>query len=138
MFYFMESPFFDRTSTNQSVVTQNAGIPEREYAFLSTRKKFEHALSNLVGLQYVVANDPLESNIKVDGPNGPEQADIWVIRKQYRSKTEGKDDDISIRGYYYIMNQTIYQAPSVANVLAYRMVSQSGRTLILQRLTWLS
>lgn len=69
-----------------------------------------------------MAHDPLESNAKFKGPNGEEQADVWVIRQQYRHKTEGKDDDVTVTGYYYIMNQAIFQAPSVANVMNYRLV----------------
>jgi hypothetical protein len=59
-----------------------------------------------------------------DGPNGPEKSTVWVIRKQNR---EGPTDrDVTVLGYYYIVNDVIYQAPSVAGILNYRMVSYFG------------
>lgn len=107
-------------SGNQSLFTQWAGTPNQN-DILGTRAKFEANLRHQRGIQYVVQHDPLEEKVMVDGPNGRENSNVWVIRKQNR---ENEDDrSVTVLGYYYIVNDVIYQAPSVANVLNYRMVS---------------
>ncbi|KAL2426502.1 Mediator of RNA polymerase II transcription subunit 6 [Exophiala dermatitidis] len=120
LFYFATSPFFDQVSGNQSLFTQWAGTPNQN-DILGTRAKFEANLRHQRGIQYVVQHDPLEEKVMVDGPNGRENSNVWVIRKQNR---ENEDDrSVTILGYYYIVNDVIYQAPSVANVLNYRMLN---------------
>jgi mediator of RNA polymerase II transcription subunit 6 len=90
---------------------------------LGTRAKFEANLRLQRGVQYVVEHDPLEQKATFDGPNGPENTNVWVIRKQNRH-SDG-DDGVTVLGYYYIVNNVIYQAPSVASILNNRMVSQT-------------
>ena len=120
LFYFATSPFFDQVSGNQSLITQWVGTPNQN-DILGTRAKFEANLRHQRGIQYVVEHDPLEENVTLDGPNGPEKSNVWVIRKQNR-ETES-DSGVTTLGYYYIVNDVIYQAPPVASVLNYRMVS---------------
>ncbi|KIX96791.1 uncharacterized protein Z520_07511 [Fonsecaea multimorphosa CBS 102226] len=120
LFYFATSPFFDHVSGNQSLFTQWAGTPNQN-DILGTRAKFEANLRHQRGIQYVVEHDPLEEQVVLDGPNGPEKSNVWVIRKQNR-ETE-RDDSITVLGYYYIVNNVIYQAPSVASVLNYRLLN---------------
>ncbi|OQV05116.1 hypothetical protein CLAIMM_09908 [Cladophialophora immunda] len=120
LFYFATSPFFDHVSGNQSLFTQWAGTPNQN-DILGTRAKFEANLRHQRGIQYVVEHDPLEEQVVFDGPNGPEKSNVWVIRKQNRES--GRDDGITVLGYYYIVNNVIYQAPSVASVLNYRLLN---------------
>jgi mediator of RNA polymerase II transcription subunit 6 len=120
LFYFATSPFFDQVSGNQSLFTQWAGTPNQN-DILGTRAKFEDNLRHQRGIQYVVEHDPLEEKVMIDGPNGPEQSNVWVIRKQNRE--DETDNGVTVLGYYYIVNDVIYQAPSVASVFNYRMVS---------------
>lgn len=88
---------------------------------LGTRQKFEANLRHQRGLQYVIQHDPLEEKVLVDGPNGREQSNVWVIRKQHRENES--DSGVSVLGYYYIVNDVIYQAPSVASIFNYRMLN---------------
>ncbi|KAL2419786.1 Mediator of RNA polymerase II transcription subunit 6 [Exophiala dermatitidis] len=120
LFYFATSPFFDQVSGNQSLFTQWAGTPNQN-DILGTRAKFEANLRHQRGIQYVVEHDPLEEKVLVDGPNGRENSNVWVIRKQNRENED--DSSVTVLGYYYIVNDVIYQAPSVANVLNYRMLN---------------
>ena len=120
LFYFAASPFFDQVSGNQSLYTQWVNTPNQN-DILGTRAKFEANLQHQRGIQYVVEHDPLEKHVMVEGPNGPEPSNVWVIRKQDRQNE--RDDGITVLGYYYIVNSTIYQAPSVASVLNNRLVS---------------
>ncbi|KIW97365.1 uncharacterized protein Z519_02757 [Cladophialophora bantiana CBS 173.52] len=120
LFYFATSPFFDHVSGNQSLFTQWAGTPNQN-DILGTRAKFEANLRHQRGIQYVVEHDPLEEQVVFDGPNGPEKSNVWVIRKQNRENE--RDDSITVLGYYYIVNNVIYQAPSVASVLNYRLLN---------------
>lgn len=120
LFYFAASPFFDQVSGNQSLFTQWVNTPNQN-DILGTRAKFENNLRNQRGIQYVVEYDPLESHAMADGPNGPEPSNVWVIRKQNRENE--RDDGVTVLGYYYIVNNIIFQAPSVASVLSNRLVS---------------
>ncbi|OAP61289.1 hypothetical protein AYL99_03490 [Fonsecaea erecta] len=120
LFYFATSPFFDHVSGNQSLFTQWAGTPNQN-DILGTRAKFEANLRHQRGIQYVVEHDPLEEQVILDGPNGPERSNVWVIRKQNRENE--REDGFTVLGYYYIVNNVIYQAPSVASVLNYRLLN---------------
>jgi len=119
LFYFATSPFFDQLSSNQDLVSQWGGTPE-ESSMIGTRAVYEGNLRKRRGIQFVIVLDPLESKAIVQGPHGPEPSNVWVIRKQLR---EGETDNrVTILDYYYIVDDVIYQSPSVAGVLACRMV----------------
>lgn len=121
LFYFAQSPFFDRQSSNSSVFQQ--ALSDYRFAhWLNTRENFETQLRRLSGLEYVVAYDPLAMNIQVDGPNGMEFSNVWVIKKQDRAKRAGQEDQVTVLAFYYIVGDAIYQAPSVAKILTNRMV----------------
>jgi len=89
LFYFAQSPFFDRQSSNSSVF-QQALSDYRFGHWLNTRESFEAQLRRLSGLEYVVALDPLAMNVQIDGPNGKEFSNVWVIKKQDRVKRAGQ------------------------------------------------
>jgi mediator of RNA polymerase II transcription subunit 6 len=127
LFYFAQSPFFDRQSNNQSVFSQSVGNPSLE-PFLNTRQTFEERLAERPGIEYVVAHDPLETNTFVDGPDGPVQSNVWIIRKQERTKGSYRDgkleeDGIMPLANYHIVNQAIYQSPSLLKILTNRMAT---------------
>ncbi|KAK5064882.1 hypothetical protein LTR84_000716 [Exophiala bonariae] len=120
LFYFATSPFFDQVSGNQSLLTQWVGTPNQN-DILGTRQKFESHLRHQRGTQYVVEHDPLEAKVFIDGANGREPSNVWVIRKQHRENES--DSGVTPLGYYYIVNDVIYQAPPIASVLDYRMLN---------------
>ena len=121
LFYFAQSPFFDRQSSNSSVFQQ--ALSDYRFAqWLNTRESFEAQLRRLSGLEYVVAYDPLALNVQIDGPNGKDFSNIWVIKKQDRVKRAGQDDQVTVLAFYYIVGDAIYQAPSVAKIMTNRMV----------------
>lgn len=66
------------------------------------------------GLEYVVAYDPLQMNVRVDD----QQSNVWVIRKQNR---KGRNDTTPL-GTYYIVGDCVYMSPSVLNVISSRLV----------------
>ena len=121
LFYFAQSPFFDRQSSNSSVFQQ--ALSDYRFAhWLNTRESFEAQLRRLSGLEYVVAYDPLALNVQIDGPNGKDFSNVWVIKKQDRVKRAGQDDQVTVLAFYYIVGDAIYQAPSVAKIMTNRMV----------------
>jgi hypothetical protein len=123
LFYFALSPFFDRQSNNQSVFSQSLGNPALEH-LLNTRQSFEARLSERPGIEYVVAHDPLASNTFVEGPEGQVQSNVWVIRKQEREKRSPPEADIvTPLMNYHIVNQAIYQSPSLLKILTNRMAT---------------
>src|SRR2546421_4128250 len=125
LFYFAQSPFFDRQSNNSSVFQQ--ALSDYRFAhWLNTRESFEAQLRRISGLEYVFAYDPLAMNIQIDGPNGKEFSNVWVIKKQERAKRAGQEDQVTVLGFYYIVGDAIYQAPSVAKILTNRMVYQNS------------
>lgn len=73
------------------------------------------------GIQYVVDQDPMEDEVFVDGPNGRERSMIWVIKKLNRKRA--RTNDIEVLGYYYIIDDTIYQAPNMFKILEYRLMN---------------
>ncbi len=119
LWYFAQSPFFDPTSQNGELIAQYGGTPQ-EGKLLGSKQGWHHQLSLRRGVSYIVLYDPIESNTRIDGPNGKEQANTWVIRKQQTDEPGQKDT--KVLGYYFIMNDAIYEAPSVASILSTRMV----------------
>ena len=91
--------------------------------WLNTRESFEAQLQRLSGLEYVVAYDPLKMNVQIDSPTGGKEfSNVWVIKKQQRAKRAGQEDLVTVLAFYYIVGDAIYQAPSVAKVMANRLV----------------
>ena len=75
------------------------------------------------GISYIVHHDPIESNAQFEGPQGKEQSNVWVIRKQQRDEPQD-DGSVRVLGYYFILNDAIYEAPSMASILSTRMVRE--------------
>jgi mediator of RNA polymerase II transcription subunit 6 len=61
-------------------------------------------------------------NVQIDGPNGKELSNVWVIKKQDRVKRVGQEDQVTVLAFYYIVGDAIYQAPSVAKIMTNRLV----------------
>ena len=116
LFYFAESPFFDKTSNNSALFTQ-ATMNPTFFPFIETREAFEGRLNTMQGLQFVVAFDPLQAAAQSDTRFAHEPSNVWVIRKQNRRK-----DDVSVISTYFIVGDCIYMAPSVASVVGNRIV----------------
>ena len=120
LWYFAQSPFFEKTSQNQELITQYGGTP-LEGRFLGTKKGWHDQLRMRRGVSYVVHHDPIETNTQFDGPKAKEQSNVWVIRKQRRDEPQD-ESSVRVLGYYFILNDAIYEAPSMASVLSTRMV----------------
>ncbi|KAI5865565.1 MED6 mediator sub complex component-domain-containing protein [Durotheca rogersii] len=114
LFYFAESPFFDRTSNN-AVLTSQAMFNPTMFHLIQTRELFEGRLREMSGLEFIVAQEPAEM---APGTG----TGVWVIRKQTRRKRE-PEDDISVHATYYVNGENIYMAPTLADILSYRMVT---------------
>ena len=114
LYYFSDSPFFDRTSNN-AIIWQQCNITEPEV--ISTRENFTARLMSMSGLEFVVVQEP-----EITGPGAG--TGVWVIRKQTRRKRPGQEDEIIPHASYYVVDPYIYMAPTVAAVLSSRMVSE--------------
>lgn len=113
LFYFAESPFFDRTSNNAVLYNQAMFNPNMNM-LVATREAFEGRLKEMSGLEYVVAQEPAEM--------GPGMGTgVWVIHKQTRRKRD-PEDEITVHAAYYIVGENIYMAPTLADILSFRMV----------------
>ena len=113
--YFAASPFFDAMSNNATLTTQALNNPNMFY-IIQTRADFEARLKTMQGLEFMVTHDPSENDTKI--PN----SGVWVIRKQIRKKRQGMPDDITPINSYYVVNENVYMAPSVVNIIGSRMV----------------
>lgn len=112
LFYFAKSPFFERTSDNAIIFNQALANPNMHH-LIHTREAFESHLKTMSGLQFVVAEEPAET--------GPGMGTgVWVIRKQTRHRRYS--EDITAHAYYFIVGENIYMAPTMADVLAARIV----------------
>ncbi|KAJ3575653.1 hypothetical protein NPX13_g3962 [Xylaria arbuscula] len=113
LFYFAESPFFDPTSNN-AVLASQAMFNPAMFHLIQTREAFEGRLREMSGLEFIVAQEPAET-----APGSG--TGVWVIRKQTRRKRD-PEDEITIHATYYIVGENIYMAPTLAQILSFRMV----------------
>ncbi|KAI6782422.1 Mediator of RNA polymerase II transcription subunit-like protein [Emericellopsis cladophorae] len=114
LFYFAESPFFERTSNNQVIFSQAMTNPH-EFWRIQTREAFESSLREMSGLEFIVGEEPAES--------GPGMGTgVWVIRKQVRRKIAGDEDQTTILSSYFIVGEHIYQAPKLGDILSSRLL----------------
>jgi mediator of RNA polymerase II transcription subunit 6 len=112
--YFAASPFFDATSNNRVLTLQAESNPHM-MQFVDTRAAMEEKLRTMSGLEYMVAEAPAEM--------GPGMGTgVWVIRKQTRRKAVGGPDEITIHQTYFVVGEHVYQAPTLGDVLASRLV----------------
>ncbi|KAK0720008.1 mediator of RNA polymerase-like protein II transcription subunit 6 [Lasiosphaeris hirsuta] len=117
LYYFAQSPFFDKTSNNEIVFQQGLNNPNMAQ-FLATRELFEGRLRSMSGLEFIVAQEPGES-----GPGAG--TGVWVINKQTRRKRQGEDDEIVVHATYFIVGENIYMAPSLADIISARIATVS-------------
>ncbi|KAG5182507.1 MED6 mediator sub complex component-domain-containing protein [Tribonema minus] len=102
--YFALSPFYDRTSNNELCRMQ--GLTDHVAA-----------MQTMTGIEYVVEELPPETDELPEPGAPPQPRHLMVIKKQYRkSKTQAE-----VRGVYYIMDGTIYQAPSALALITSRL-----------------
>lgn len=115
--YFSESPYFDATSNNATIMTQATHNPALFY-LIQTREAFEARLRTMQGLEFMVVHDPSENGTKLD------HSGVWVIRRQLRRKRAGTEDEVTPISSYYVVGENIYMASSLGNVLGARLVRQ--------------
>jgi len=129
LFYFRESPFYDKTSNNE-VLYQQGLHNQTMMQFLETRERFERRLREMSGLEFVVAQEPAET---APGTG----TGVWVINKQTRRKRQGEEDEISVHGTYFLVGENVYMAPTLADIISMRLVcSPSPSTLSLRSDTY--
>ncbi|KAJ8123140.1 hypothetical protein ONZ43_g839 [Nemania bipapillata] len=97
LFYFAESPFFDKTSNNAVLANQAIYNPNM-FHLIQTREAFEGRLKEMSGLEFIVAQEPAET---APGTG----TGVWVIRKQTRKKRE-PEDEITVHAAYYLTATT--------------------------------
>ncbi|KAK4236234.1 MED6 mediator sub complex component-domain-containing protein [Achaetomium macrosporum] len=117
LYYFAQSPFYDKTSNNEVVFQQGLNNPNMT-PFLATRELFEGRLKTMSGLEFIVAQEPAET-----GPGAG--TGVWVINKQTRRKRQGEEDEITVHAVYFMVGDSIYMAPSLADILSSRIASLS-------------
>ncbi|TQS37685.1 hypothetical protein Golomagni_01830 [Golovinomyces magnicellulatus] len=115
LFYFAQSPFFDRTSNN-AVLFNQAMFNPNMMPLIQTREAFEGRLKAMTGLEFMVAQEPAEM---APGTG----TGVWVIRKQTRRKTQSGDSEVTVHSSYFVVGENIYMAPSAADVIASRALS---------------
>ncbi|KAL2264298.1 hypothetical protein VTK26DRAFT_7903 [Humicola hyalothermophila] len=125
LYYFAQSPFYDKTSNNEVVFQQGLNNPNMTQ-YLATRESFEGRLKTMSGLEFIVAQEPAET-----GPGAG--TGVWVINKQTRRKRQGEEDEIIVHGSYFIVGENIYMAPSLADIISSRiaLISSSVAKMLL-------
>ncbi|KAG7289503.1 hypothetical protein NEMBOFW57_005874 [Staphylotrichum longicolle] len=116
LFYFAQSPFYDRTSNNEVLFQQGLNNPNMT-PYLATRELFEGRIKTMSGLEFIVAQEPAET-----GPGAG--TGVWVINKQTRRKRQG-EDEIIVHGTYFVNGENIYMAPSMGDVISSRLAAIS-------------
>ncbi|KAH6892340.1 putative MED6 mediator sub complex component [Thelonectria olida] len=118
LFYFAESPFFERTSNNAVIMSQ-AMNNMAMYHYIQTREAFEARLKTMSGLEFIVGEEPAEM---APGTG----TGVWVIRKQTRRKRYDEDDEVLVHASYFVVGENIYQAPNFSDILASRLMTISS------------
>lgn len=117
LFYFAESPFFERTSNN-AVIMNQAMNNMAMYHYIQTREAFEARLKTMAGLEFIVGEEPAEM---APGTG----TGVWVIRKQTRRKRYDDVDEVFVHASYFVVGENIYMAPNFSDILASRLVTSS-------------
>jgi mediator of RNA polymerase II transcription subunit 6 len=99
--YFSESPFFDRTSNNQTVKMQS----QFQEGYQANSMTIESELKKLVGVEFLILHR--------------REPDFWIIRKQNRKGP----DTVEPLADYFIIGANVYMAPTVKDVVSSRLVS---------------
>lgn len=97
--YFALSQFYDRTCTNEQLRMQT------RFTTASAGGQSAVRLEDMVGVEYVVH--------KVVAPR------LYVIHKRLRHD----QTDVDVLASYYVLDSTIYQAPSLLSLLKCRLTS---------------
>ncbi|KAK3939554.1 MED6 mediator sub complex component-domain-containing protein [Diplogelasinospora grovesii] len=118
LYYFAQSPFYDKTSNNEVVFQQGLNNPNMT-PYLATRELFEGRLKAMSGLEFIVAQEPAETN-----PGAG--TGVWVINKQTRRKRQGEEDEIVVHATYFIVGENIYMAPALADIISSRIATISS------------
>ncbi|KAK2019619.1 MED6 mediator sub complex component [Colletotrichum eremochloae] len=114
LFYFAESPFFDRQSNN-AVITNQAMFNPALLKNLATREAFEGELDKMSGLEFRVLHAPADM---VTGTG------VWTIVKQMRQKNPDRNRmEARPLAYYFVVGENIYQAPTLGDILSSRIES---------------
>ncbi|GAK62149.1 MED6-domain-containing protein [Moesziomyces antarcticus] len=105
MAYFATSPFFDRRSNNEQIRMQNIANGIQNLTGGMGARQEEQELKRFTGLEFVLvhARPPL----------------CFVIQKRWRTSPT----ETTPLAAYYIVNDSIYQAPDMYSVLATRLQS---------------
>lgn len=120
--YFAASPFFDWTTKNGSEIKQCQQDPYG-WQWSHNRKAFEQSIASRNGQEYMIVEG---EGMEFDKEGKPVKGGVWVIRKQERRKGADKGKDaLETLATYYIVGESVYQAPSVGDILGTRLLSAS-------------
>ena len=112
-----ESPFFDHTSKN-GLLWDQAWDNGQIFEICRRRETLEARLRSMNGLEFMIVGEPQPSPDPALGLD----TGIWIIRKQERRKRQGKEDEITVLGTYYLVGENMYQAPSVYDIVGNHLV----------------
>ncbi|KAK7935106.1 hypothetical protein PG985_000601 [Apiospora marii] len=118
LWYFASSPFYDKTCNN-AVLFQQAQFNPTMVQYVESREALEGRLKTMSGLEFMVAEQPA-----VTGPGYG--TGVWVIRKQTRRKNSDQEDTVEIHATYYVVGDNIIMAPTLADILTFRMTTISS------------
>lgn len=105
MAYFATSPFFDRRSNNEQIRMQNIANGTQNLIGGMGAKQEEQELKRFTGLEFVLVH--------------AQPPACFVIQKRWRTSPT----DTTTLSAYYIINDSIYQAPDMYSLLASRLQS---------------
>ncbi|GAB7340855.1 hypothetical protein MBLNU457_7216t1 [Dothideomycetes sp. NU457] len=115
--YFKESPFCDPMSKNYTQFAQAFDNPQL-FAQCANRQELERILRERPGLEHMIVGEPQPTTDPSEGPD----TGVWVIRKQDR-KRQPRGDELTTVGTHFIVNENIYQAPAVYDVVGNHLIS---------------
>jgi len=132
--YFSETPFFDHTSNN-GLFFKQAETNISLHQLVHDRRALENRLRQAPGVEYAIVGEP--QPVLGAGVQPGQKSNVWVLRKQerlrdvpeelerqnVRATPDNRFPATETQGTYFIVNENVYQAPSVADVVGSRMLS---------------
>lgn len=136
--YFYESRFFDHSTKNGLFMSQ-AASNFAQWEISNNRKAFEDNLRQRPGLEYMIVGEPQLVADKALAAQGVKTG-IYVIRKQDRQRAQTNASqrnpapgvlfegvwEVTTLATYFIAGINVYQAPSVFDAVANRLLSAAS------------
>ncbi|KAK5163642.1 Mediator of RNA polymerase II transcription subunit 6 [Saxophila tyrrhenica] len=128
--YISESPFFDH-ATNNGLAFLQAKSNQQLFETTWNRAAFEEYLRKQRGVEFLITGDPVpvqqgQRQEGVGGWAGTGKTGVYNIKKQERNYVQGRGEELTTLGSYYLVGENMYQAPGVGDIVSNRLIAATN------------